>query len=518
MRCLFCAIPKPKILLPLIILTSLGLFFLISYSYEPVTGYVDKILDKTAGNATLNNTSFEDLTIYSGPQVNYSSIEEEYQEKFLTYLPHSGFHNQRISLENAIFLAWATNRTLVIPPIIFGAKIPYQTFSLLANRLSLIGKEVLPDCSNETVANKKEACEVKRNRSFRTLVKWDQVMDLSFAKEFARTVQRSDFNQSTLFRMVNVTDTKQVYVQPDKTLYDFEIFDNPNANLSQQRFQNKLLLSDLKLRREKLMYFGSIFSSQRIVTELSENRSFFDQVRKHMIIGNPVMLGVVEKIVDELGGLGSFVGIYLKIGDGKTLNNNTISTINNITKQLIDEYAPEMKSDIKLDEAAANDTNNTDNTNNQDDLEDNLDDSEEDPNTLETPIERRRSFAAGRGLQASGLVAECQSKAKPTQNDMPIIYIATDASRLNSSLSQEAFKEIFSIFPCVFFIGNFSDQLNPIDSIRNPSDNSTLSQYLLPLVDLNVVASGQQIISSTRGAASNYAARLHLTLVGTELE
>ncbi|KAL0579940.1 hypothetical protein ABG067_008594, partial [Albugo candida] len=29
----------------------------------------------------------------------------EKEEKYITYLPHSGFHNQRIELENALLLA-----------------------------------------------------------------------------------------------------------------------------------------------------------------------------------------------------------------------------------------------------------------------------------------------------------------------------------------------------------------------------------------------------------------------------
>src|SRR3954467_8612567 len=38
-------------------------------------------------------------------------------EKFMTYLPHSGLHNQRIALENAVYLAWVLNRTLIVPPL-----------------------------------------------------------------------------------------------------------------------------------------------------------------------------------------------------------------------------------------------------------------------------------------------------------------------------------------------------------------------------------------------------------------
>lgn len=41
-------------------------------------------------------------------------------ERFLSYLPHSGFHNQRIALTNAILLANMLNRTLLVPPARLG--------------------------------------------------------------------------------------------------------------------------------------------------------------------------------------------------------------------------------------------------------------------------------------------------------------------------------------------------------------------------------------------------------------
>src|SRR5690554_1218960 len=38
-------------------------------------------------------------------------------ERFLAYLPHSGFHNQLVTLENALLLAAYLNRTLLLPPL-----------------------------------------------------------------------------------------------------------------------------------------------------------------------------------------------------------------------------------------------------------------------------------------------------------------------------------------------------------------------------------------------------------------
>src|SRR5689334_7685658 len=47
-----------------------------------------------------------------------SFVEGVQEEQFITYLPHSQFHNQIIELKNAIVLAYLTNRTLIMPPIL----------------------------------------------------------------------------------------------------------------------------------------------------------------------------------------------------------------------------------------------------------------------------------------------------------------------------------------------------------------------------------------------------------------
>lgn len=59
------------------------------------------------------------------------------EERFLGYLPHSGFHNQRISLQNAMVLACYLNRTLLLPPILAGWPISGRPYDALV-RLSLL--------------------------------------------------------------------------------------------------------------------------------------------------------------------------------------------------------------------------------------------------------------------------------------------------------------------------------------------------------------------------------------------
>jgi hypothetical protein len=49
-------------------------------------------------------------------------------EKFLAYLPHSGYHNQRIELANSMMLALHMNRTLLVPPVWVGWPMTTQPF------------------------------------------------------------------------------------------------------------------------------------------------------------------------------------------------------------------------------------------------------------------------------------------------------------------------------------------------------------------------------------------------------
>src|SRR5258708_16595107 len=68
---------------------------------------------------------------------------------YLTYLPHSGFHNQRISLENAFVLAALLNRTLIVPPARLSSNpIPYLPTRKLVSEIESSNDPALKPCSS----------------------------------------------------------------------------------------------------------------------------------------------------------------------------------------------------------------------------------------------------------------------------------------------------------------------------------------------------------------------------------
>lgn len=66
--------------------------------------------------------------------------------KYLTFLPHSGFHNQRTELENALLLARLLNRTLIMPKVYPRPPMPWMTFHQLHERLLYQPKIGLEHC------------------------------------------------------------------------------------------------------------------------------------------------------------------------------------------------------------------------------------------------------------------------------------------------------------------------------------------------------------------------------------
>ena len=80
---------------------------------------------------------------------NPGSLEREPTTKYLSYLPHSGFHNQRIAFENALVMARILNRTLLVPPVRLGKGIlTYYPFEHLYELVALMGKGGLGHCTN----------------------------------------------------------------------------------------------------------------------------------------------------------------------------------------------------------------------------------------------------------------------------------------------------------------------------------------------------------------------------------
>src|SRR4051794_6074713 len=161
------SVTNKKHFLPFVVILLLTMYLTFSYiAYSP-----------------LNDQIVNEQTSYISPSKSHPDSTcldvDSHEERYMTYLPHSGFHNQRNSFENAIFLSWVLNRTLIIPPILFAKKsyIPHRPFDMLYKMLNGNLTNSMNACKTNDVEN--EACKF-------TQLDWEELVDFKFIKKNVR--------------------------------------------------------------------------------------------------------------------------------------------------------------------------------------------------------------------------------------------------------------------------------------------------------------------------------------------
>src|SRR6266542_1430073 len=180
---------------------------LLIFTFTSLMFYVDK-LNNTFYN--LNGYFNRKGEMISGLTQKVYDIKEEKtsgftQEKYMTYLPHSGLHNQRVALENAVFMAWALNRTLILPPIILGERFPLSKFNQLEGRLKLLCKIKQKSCKDK----KKRSLGCGKFRDSFTFYRWDKLFDFTFILENIKIIHREDLIPENLFSTFNISNEKE---------------------------------------------------------------------------------------------------------------------------------------------------------------------------------------------------------------------------------------------------------------------------------------------------------------------
>ncbi|KAG9307570.1 hypothetical protein G9A89_023135 [Geosiphon pyriformis] len=392
---------------------------------------------------------FLNLSLQDQPQREY-----DFQEKYITYIPHSGFANQRISLTNAILLAWSTNRTLIVPPIILGKSVSWQANAQLETLISELIRST-KNISECELLEKKYRRICYRNLYSYTLLPWDQLFDMSFIKNHVRMINRPDFSPRNLESSLNIREREREIFYLENSLRRKPIFRDftPNSIFNKSSPKEVMNLCDLRSRPEKLVQLRSVFGTKRVMFSLPKNKLFQESFEKKMVFSHPVVIKVANDIVQKLGGVLSFIGVHLRIGDSN-FQEARLQTVQEILKM--------------LDEAIQ-------------------------------PKKHNEDGQLGIGLQHA--LSKCVEKNQ-------LIYIATDAMSNDPILIP-----FFEKFPCVVTLANFSSQLSPLNELKNPIDNFPMGKFLIPMVELLVVAQSRRFFGTSGSTFSGFAQLMHQNLV-----
>ena len=244
-------------------------------------------------------------------------------KKYLAYLPHSGFHNQRIAFENGLVLARMLNRTLIVPPVRLGVEpIPYSPFDELLEQLRLSDDKagsvqclgtpwyltVRPECSDLDPPGY-------------THVAWNSIVDLSSVEVEQPLHYIDGFNYPWLLER-SPNDT-EIFVLKDNNTYDYRFIDYPppSTGPALSRYNSSLQINTLSRSPEKLIQIGTLFGSTRLHLKVPVNKKLRKSIRERMVFSNPLLLRAAHEVAGLLGA--TYLGAHIRIGSGHFQHHGT---------------------------------------------------------------------------------------------------------------------------------------------------------------------------------------------------
>jgi len=268
-------------------------------------------------------------------------------------------------------------------------------------------------------------------------------------------------------------EDKEVHLIPDTNRYQVKYYDSSKSRIPLGNYVDKINLSDLATRTEKLIQVNSMFGSGRIALDESENISFYNTEMKSLVINNPKVIGVVNKIVNKLGGVGTYIGLHIRTGDSSFKARKAI-TVENMRKFITanwEFFDYEIKKRKSAEEAKGN--NNATDTEN------------------------------GDGDHKS----ICSTKSDSSFAKIPI-YAATDLEPDSPELAS-----LRKAFPCLFILSDFNNYLTGFE-IVNPTDGVNIRKYLFPFIDLVVASKGGVFIGTKGSTFSGYSLQMFKSFGG----
>ncbi|KAI9310930.1 hypothetical protein BX666DRAFT_2021503 [Dichotomocladium elegans] len=428
-------------------------------------------------------------------------------EKFIAYLPHSGFHNQRIELENALLLAAYLNRTLLLPPVFLGnPAMPWLRFDKMYERLLLQTKRGLSHCPSIGAAG--EPLPAECLNYFRwTHVPWSFFYDFSVIEQYVRIVFRDDLSEEWIRESLDLRDDKDIMYMKDMSPYEFRVYDHPNSSTPLAKFVNRIELASLEAIDAPVLHFGSVFGTYRVLAQTEEHAALLKEFRSQMIFKHPVLTDTAARVVKQLGGVDRFVGLHIRVGDGLFKVRASIH-IDDIYHKLVDAFT-----DLTTDQVAYYEEyrHDEDRKENEDYEVRQLREFSKLSEQLDKPIEVNHPPAAQLAhvlgdTPPPGLTRSCQIPRDDTTRrfQRTVIYIATDTP---SPRTNPLLRKIFATFPCVFVLSDFNDELEDLKNIQVVEEKVKLESYLIPMVDAMIAAQGHTFIGTADSTFSTYIER-----------
>lgn len=428
------------------------------------------------------------------------------EEKFLAYLPHSGFHNQRIAFENALVLSRLLNRTLLVPPIRLGNRpLTYEPFHELSASLANSTKDGLQHCTTysqsvyEDVEDLHEECA---DYFEYTHVPWEWLIDLDTIKTEQALIQRWNFTDAWLKHELHI-HAEDVFAlhDVDRNHYGFQDF-VAFSNTLARKYAQTIQISVLAERPERLLQVGTLFGSSRLHLRNHSHHSVRAAVRRSMAFTNAHLVRAAEAIRVALGG--AYLAAHVRIADGSfeaRAEDNVrliwwklLTTVLGFETEDALELEYELLQDMLEEQEQEFDSRG---------LEDSEWDSPPQIN-VDKPALRAPHPDPPPLPQAPRASLACRRRphAQPHLQQFNIpLFIATDSPFPHTN---PLLLRLTRTFPCTYFLSDFPDETRTLVDLVNERDDVPLGQFLMPFLDAMVAGRAWGVVGTERSTFSAF--------------
>ncbi|KIJ58088.1 hypothetical protein HYDPIDRAFT_120023, partial [Hydnomerulius pinastri MD-312] len=429
------------------------------------------------------------VTPFDKPDTLLEQLRHDPTATFLAYLPHSGFHNQRIAFENALVLARLLNRTLLVPPMRLGSKtIRYVQFDKLRHFLTLGGKEGLEHCPDvpRDITTPDECLDYYDY----TLVPWEWLVDISEVKAHQQLLRISNFTSAWLYDSLNVSEADTLLL-PDSGPYDFRFLDSVNdISPSRHKYLQSVYISDLAASQKRLLQIGTLFGSSRLRLKQEENKRIRRDIRRSMAFANIDLIRAANSICDALGGV--YLGAHIRVGDGHFRRDGRDNARLIWWKLVQVVLGTDVQTALALEKEVLQRITE--------------DDEEMDPPQIfpDLPSLRVPHPDLSPLPHSISPTAPCRGRLHrtPPLSHLNIpLFIATDSREPHED---PLFTPFLKTFPCTFFLSDFPGKISHLDQVVKSNDRVMMKPFLMPLLDAMVVGKAREVVITDESTFSTF--------------
>ncbi|KAK4704196.1 hypothetical protein P7C70_g2019, partial [Phenoliferia sp. Uapishka_3] len=433
------------------------------------------------------------------------------EARYLSYLPHSGFHNQRfvkfffvaplaelladhpsftirLALINALTIAKMTNRILLVPPITLGSAVAWVPPPLLQEHLEQAENSDMAECRKLPLAERKEKCGLfwKSRRA-----SWSWLLGSSLSSR--QPLISRPYHHRSWFTTALSLLPHEIFSIPDPDRRSYQLLDTddpdpPSADNPYTYTENIYIEDLLGLSNYRLLEFGSLFGGTRLRLKKRENKKFYKETQKLMAYRDPMLEAMSEAVVERLGGRGNFVGLHLRLGG----RNDFVANSDAFYEEA------EERTDLVFRTLCAEEYGLPDLTisallalNRRRSAEEDLS-----PSTLQPPSPPHHLSKT----------LTCPSALYPPNTPLATLntplYIATDGMNPRSDHLTALFR---NTFPCMFFLSDFQS-VNSLNTEEIPEiaflaramdpNGESLRPFLEPFLEGEVAAKAKGVVGS----------------------